>query len=186
MGFPPSGNCHKAALAAGRSSFSAASFAGSKRIGARNGATRTYDYLSKNPNGKVPMIELEDGRIMVESNAILYWLAEGTQFFQARRMVACEVANGLDVFRAIQPRALYRRRAFHLRMDNARWIPRVAPICRSCAVTWLSGAGCDGKNISQRMHGSAARSTASQISRCLWVHAILGDGGFLICRDIPR
>ena len=28
------------------------------------------------------MIELDDGRIMIESNAILYWLAEGTKYFQ--------------------------------------------------------------------------------------------------------
>lgn len=42
------------------------------------GATRSPDYLVKNPNGKVPMLELDDGRILVESNAILCWLAEGT------------------------------------------------------------------------------------------------------------
>src|SRR5690606_13253773 len=41
------------------------------------GATRSPGYLAKNPNGKVPMLELDDGRILVESNAILYWLAEG-------------------------------------------------------------------------------------------------------------
>jgi glutathione S-transferase len=45
------------------------------------GATRTPEYLAKNPNGKVPMIETGDGRVMVESNAILTWLADGTKYF---------------------------------------------------------------------------------------------------------
>ena len=46
-----------------------------------HGATRTPHYLAKNPNGKVPMVELDDGRTMVESNAILSWLADGTTYF---------------------------------------------------------------------------------------------------------
>ena len=29
----------------------------------------------------MPLIETDDGRIMVESNAILYWLADGTRYF---------------------------------------------------------------------------------------------------------
>ena len=45
------------------------------------GATHTPEFLAKNPNGKVPVIELEDGRILTESNAILCWLAEGTEYF---------------------------------------------------------------------------------------------------------
>lgn len=42
------------------------------------GETRTPEYLAKNPNGKVPMLELADGRVLVESNAILCFLAEGS------------------------------------------------------------------------------------------------------------
>ncbi|HET6912546.1 MAG TPA: glutathione S-transferase family protein [Rhodanobacteraceae bacterium] len=45
------------------------------------GQTHTPEFLAKNPNGKVPVIELEDGRILAESNAILCWLAEGTEYF---------------------------------------------------------------------------------------------------------
>lgn len=44
------------------------------------GGTRTPEYLARNPNGKVPMLELDDGRVLVESNAILHWLADGTPF----------------------------------------------------------------------------------------------------------
>ena len=43
------------------------------------GATRTPEFLAtKNPNGRIPVLELADGRCLAESNAILCYLAEGT------------------------------------------------------------------------------------------------------------
>jgi glutathione S-transferase len=48
------------------------------------GATRTAAFLAeKNPNGRVPVLELDDGRFLAESNAILWYLAEGTPFLPA-------------------------------------------------------------------------------------------------------
>ncbi len=38
------------------------------------------DYLRINPTGAVPAIELEDGRVLAESNAILWFLAAGTAY----------------------------------------------------------------------------------------------------------
>lgn len=52
-------------------------------VDSANGATRTPEYLAKNPNGKVPILEREDGRVLTESNAILCWLAEATPFLPA-------------------------------------------------------------------------------------------------------
>jgi glutathione S-transferase len=49
-------------------------------IDANDGSTRTPDYLARNPNGKVPLIEFADGRRLAESNAILLHLGEGTPF----------------------------------------------------------------------------------------------------------
>ena len=76
-GYSPSGNCHKLRMLLGH--------LGREHrwieTDSAHGATRTPEYLAKNPNGRVPMIELEDGRILAESNAILYWLAEGTKYF---------------------------------------------------------------------------------------------------------
>jgi glutathione S-transferase len=37
-------------------------------------------YLAVNPTGAVPAIKLEDGRVLAESNAILFYLAEGSRF----------------------------------------------------------------------------------------------------------
>jgi len=52
-------------------------------VDSAHGETRTSAYLAKNPNGKVPLLELEDGRRLAESDAILCYLAEGTDFWPA-------------------------------------------------------------------------------------------------------
>lgn len=45
------------------------------------GETRTKEFLVKNPVGKVPVLELEDGRFLPESNAGLYYVAQGSNLF---------------------------------------------------------------------------------------------------------
>jgi glutathione S-transferase len=75
-GMSTSGNCHKVRLLLEQLGRSYAWI----EVDSANGGTRTPEYLARNPNGKVPMLERADGGILVESNAILCWLAEGTSF----------------------------------------------------------------------------------------------------------
>ena len=42
------------------------------------GETHTPDFLAKNPNGQIPLLEVAPGRYLPESNAILWFLAERT------------------------------------------------------------------------------------------------------------
>jgi glutathione S-transferase len=44
------------------------------------GESREEAFLKKNPNGKIPVLELEDGTCLWESNAILNFLADGSEF----------------------------------------------------------------------------------------------------------
>lgn len=44
------------------------------------GETQTVEFLSLNPNGKIPLLQLDDGRCLSESNAILNYLAHGSDF----------------------------------------------------------------------------------------------------------
>lgn len=43
-----------------------------------SGKTQRPEFLEKNPNGRVPLLELEDGRCLAESDAILWYLTDGT------------------------------------------------------------------------------------------------------------
>ncbi|TIS86522.1 MAG: glutathione S-transferase family protein, partial [Mesorhizobium sp.] len=54
-------------------------------VSSHTGETRKADYVAKNPNAMVPLLELDDGRRIAESNAILLYLAEGTRFLPADR-----------------------------------------------------------------------------------------------------
>ena len=71
-GFSVSGNCHKVRLLLEQLRIPYRWI----EVDSPNGATRTPEYLAKNPNGRVPMIERADGSVLVESNAILCWLAD--------------------------------------------------------------------------------------------------------------
>ncbi|MBP8063299.1 MAG: glutathione S-transferase family protein [Brevundimonas sp.] len=47
------------------------------------GATRSADFLDRNPAGQVPAVVLEDGRVLAQSNAIIGYFGEGTAFVPA-------------------------------------------------------------------------------------------------------
>ena len=51
------------------------------------GETRTPEFLENvNANGRVPVLETEDGTLLPESDAILFYLAEGTPFLPEDRL----------------------------------------------------------------------------------------------------
>jgi glutathione S-transferase len=55
------------------------------------GETRTPEFLKRNPNGRIPTLELDDGTNLAESNAILWYLAEGTPFVPNDRLERAQV-----------------------------------------------------------------------------------------------
>lgn len=56
--------------------------------------TRTPGFLAKNPNGRIPLLELDDGRLLPESNAILHYLADGTPFLPVDPSPTRRCCNG--------------------------------------------------------------------------------------------
>ncbi len=60
-----------------------------------SGESRTPEFLALNPAGATPALQLEDGRAIAESNAILCWLAEGTRFMPTDRFARAKVMQWL-------------------------------------------------------------------------------------------
>jgi len=51
------------------------------------GETRTQEFLERvNANGRVPVLETNEGELLTESDAILFYLAEGTPFLPDGRL----------------------------------------------------------------------------------------------------
>jgi glutathione S-transferase len=53
--------------------------------------THTDEFLSKNTNGKIPVLQIDESTYLSESNAILNYLAEGTEFLPASRLERANV-----------------------------------------------------------------------------------------------
>jgi glutathione S-transferase len=90
-GMTGSGNCYKPALAMTQLGIEFRWV----EVDLLNGATRTPAFLDKNPNGKVPLLELPDGRRLAESNAMLCYLAENSPLLPADRYVRAKALEWL-------------------------------------------------------------------------------------------
>jgi glutathione S-transferase len=67
----------------------------SRLVSIFEGGGRTDAFLDLNPAGGIPVLELEDGRTIAESNAILAYLADGTPFLPADRYQRAKVMQWL-------------------------------------------------------------------------------------------
>jgi glutathione S-transferase len=87
-----------------------------------HGATRTPEYLAKNPNGRIPLYELDDGRRLAESNAILWWLADGTPYLPADEFARAEVLQWMffEQYSHEPYIAVVRNLVMHYELDEAR------------------------------------------------------------------
>ena len=54
------------------------------------GETRTSEFLKRNPNGRIPTLELEDGSHLFESGAIIWYLSEGSKLAPKDRKARAE------------------------------------------------------------------------------------------------
>ena len=101
-------------------------------VSSLDGTTRTPAFLALNPAGQVPLLELEDGRTLAESNAILAFLGEGSAFVpsdvfgraqmlrwmffeQNAHEVSIAVRRALTVYPSRKPDATAERMALTLR-----------------------------------------------------------------------
>jgi glutathione S-transferase len=86
-GVASSGNCYKVRLALEQLNLPYAWH----EVDMMHGATRTEAFLKLNPNGKVPVLRIDDTTCLCESGAILCYLAEGTPLMPTDRLARAQV-----------------------------------------------------------------------------------------------
>jgi glutathione S-transferase len=86
-----SGNCYKAQLAASILGFAL----DWQELDILAGAAQQPEFLALNANGKVPLLQLDDGRVLPESNAILCYLAHDTKLLPQTRFEQARVMQWL-------------------------------------------------------------------------------------------
>lgn len=74
-----SGNCHKVAFVCDRLGVPYRWV----EVDFLKGETRTPEFLAMNPAGQVPFVRFDDGRLLAQSNAIMLYLADGSDLIPA-------------------------------------------------------------------------------------------------------
>ena len=64
-------------------------------VQSRSGQTASPEFLKLNPAGQMPVVVLDDGRTLAQSNAILRYLAFGSRFIPTDRYQAAKVDEWL-------------------------------------------------------------------------------------------
>ena len=89
--FSTSGNCYKIRLLLTQLEIPFERI----EIDITKGESRTPEFLQKNLNGKIPVLEIEPGKFLSESNAILFYLSEGTKFLPTNKWEKAQVMQWL-------------------------------------------------------------------------------------------
>ena len=55
------------------------------------GETRTPEFLARNPDGRIPLLEFPDGRVLAQSNAIMFYLAQDTDYLPREAFAQAQV-----------------------------------------------------------------------------------------------
>ena len=112
------------------------------------GDTRTPEFLAMNPRGRVPVLQLDDGTVLIESNAILMYLGEGTPLVPADKVARARMMAWL----------FFEQNSHHPSIGEARFwlslIPGGRELKRDLIDDWMEQA----EAALQRMEGQLAVS----------------------------
>ncbi|WP_293156435.1 glutathione S-transferase family protein [Microcoleus sp. bin48.metabat.b7b8b9.023] len=89
--YSPSGNCYKVRLLLTQLNIPF----DRTEINILQKESRTAEFLVKNPNGRIPVLEIAPGKFLFESNAIMFYLSEETEFFPTDKFERAQVMQWL-------------------------------------------------------------------------------------------
>jgi glutathione S-transferase len=138
------------------------------------GTTRTPEFLAMNPIGKVPVLEIEPGTYLPESNAIICYLADGTRLLPSDRLAKARVMQWL----------FFEQYSHEPYIAVARYLRKLHPdpeSQRALADSKMDGGyralGVMEGHLARESFFAAERFTIADIALYAYTHAA-GDGGF--------
>ena len=169
-GTSDSGNCYKVKLAAEQLHVPYRWV----EVNSVTGETRTPEFLARNPNGKVPTVELANGACLPESNAILHYLAHGSPLLPSERLAHARVLQWMFFEQySHEPYVAVARFILH-------YLPAATP--RRGDLPRLQERGYQAlgvmeQHLAREPFFAAGRYTIADIALYAYTHCA-GDGGF--------
>ena len=138
------------------------------------GESRTAEFLAKNPEGRIPVLRLEDGTHLFESNAILCYLAEGTAYLPQERLARAQVLQWMfwEQYSHEPNVATVRHWVAHLGVPEEK--RALLEQKRALGVRALSVMEC---HLEGRAFFAAERFTVADIALYAYTH-VAPEGGF--------
>ena len=139
------------------------------------GETRADDFLARNPVGQIPVLELQDGTLLRESNAILLWLCEGTWLMPGDSLQRAQVLQWMFYEQSNIDKVLGRCRFMETYPDFKQLLPPGhLDMCRYLGAEALALLDA---HLAQRQFMVADSYSAADIAVYAYVHCA-GEGGF--------
>lgn len=138
------------------------------------GESRTPEYLARNANGKIPLVQLEDGSHLAESGAILYHFAVDTSYWPTTRRDQSDALHWM----------FFEQYSHEPYVAVLRSWSRHGPMTeeRKAQWSWREGEGYRALQIMETHLDSAewfAGTSASIADIALYAYThVAGDGGF--------
>ena len=143
------------------------------------GETQTDDYKTINPAGQIPLLELGDGRRLAESNAILYFLAEGTPYWPLNSFDQAKVLQWMffEQYKHEPSIAVARFIRMYAMDDRRGELEKLMPK-GAAALTIME------THLATNLWFAGAGPTIADIALYAYTH-VAGDGGFNLS-DYPN
>ena len=145
------------------------------------GEGRRPEFLAMNPSGRVPVLQLEDGRTLAESNAILAFLAEGTDYLPTDSFARAKVHQWLSFEQEQVESVIGALRHWTLTGKLARRLPALVAMKREGALETLRIL--EGE-LATRPYVAGERYTIADIS--IFAYASLAEDAGLALEPYPH
>lgn len=138
------------------------------------GATRTDAFLAVNPNGRIPVLELADGRVLPESNAILCYLADDTPLMPEDRFRRAQVLQWLFFEQYSHEPHIAVARFIHRYLGNP---PGQAERAQRCVEPGYAALGVMEQHLVARRYFVGEAYSIADIALYAYTH-VAHEGGF--------